>query len=309
MDFRQLESFVAIAKHSSFTRAAEELFLAQPTLTGHIQSIENELGTVLLNRCGKSVTLTGAGQILYHHAVNILNMREQAFFSLAQYEGKLEGELAIASSTVPQRYLLPGLLADFSREYPAISYVIKQFDSGSVIDAIISGSMDFGFVGTGASYPGLEMLRLCEDCLVLITSGLMPGPIPGTGGLQNLPGDTVVWEQVRQERFILREEGSGTRALFINGLAQMGVSERDISVAASIENPETIKECVRQGLGVAVVSARSVREEISLGLLKAYYISDLDLRRSFYFISHKNRVLNPVTRVFRDFIVKHGREP
>ncbi|HQA47930.1 MAG TPA: LysR family transcriptional regulator, partial [Bacillota bacterium] len=99
MEFRQLESFVAIAKHGSFTRAAEELYLTQPTLTGHIQAIENELGTVLLNRCGKSVTLTEAGRILYNHAVNILNMREQALFTLAKYEGKLEGELAIAAST------------------------------------------------------------------------------------------------------------------------------------------------------------------------------------------------------------------
>ena len=297
MDLRQLESFVAIAKHGSFTRAAEELYLTQPTLTGHIQSIENELGTVLLNRCGKSVTLTEAGRILYSHAVNILNMREQALFSLAQYEGKLEGELAIASSTVPQRYLLPGLLSTFGREYPGITYVIKQFDSRGVVDAIISGSMDFGFVGSAASYPELEMLKICEDRLILITSG--------KGKFQNLKGDTVTWGQVSNERFILREEGSGTRALFINGLKQRGMDIKNIFVVASIENPDTIKQCVREGLGVAVVSERSVEEEIRLGLLKGYYISDLDLRRSFYFIGHKNRVLSPVDRAFRDFTVKY----
>ncbi|MDD2573639.1 MAG: selenium metabolism-associated LysR family transcriptional regulator [Bacillota bacterium] len=297
MDLRQLESFVAIAKHGSFTRAAEELYLTQPTLTGHIQSIENELGTVLLNRCGKSVTLTEAGRILYSHAVNILNMREQALFSLAQYEGKLEGELAIASSTVPQGYLLPGLLSTFGREYPGITYVIKQFDSRGVVDAIISGSMDFGFVGSAASYPELEMLKICEDRLILITSG--------KGKFQNLKGDTVTWGQVSNERFILREEGSGTRALFINGLKQRGMDIKNIFVVASIENPDTIKQCVREGLGVAVVSERSVEEEIRLGLLKGYYISDLDLRRSFYFIGHKNRVLSPVARAFRDFTVKY----
>lgn len=297
MDLRQLESFVAIAKHGSFTRAAEELYLTQPTLTGHIQSIENELGTVLLNRCGKSVTLTEAGRILYSHAVNILNMREQALFSLAQYEGKLEGELAIASSTVPQGYLLPGLLSTFGREYPGITYVIKQFDSRGVVDAIISGSMDFGFVGSAASYPELEMLKICEDRLILITSG--------KGKFQNLKGDTVTWGQVSNERFILREEGSGTRALFINGLEQRGMDIKNIFVVASIENPDTIKQCVREGLGVAVVSERSVEEEIRLGLLKGYYISDLDLRRSFYFIGHKNRVLSPVDRAFRDFTVKY----
>lgn len=297
MDFRQLESFVAIAKHGSFTRAAEELYLTQPTLTGHIQSIENELATVLLNRCGKSVTLTEAGRILYSHAVNILNMREQALFSLAQYEGKLEGELAIASSTVPQRYLLPGLLTAFGREYPGITYVIKQFDSRGVVDAIISGGMDFGFVGTGTSYPELEMLKLCEDRLILITSD--------KGEFQYFEGDAIVWDKIKEERFILREEGSGTRELFINALKQRDIDIKDIDVVASIENPDTIKQCVREGLGVAVVSERSVQQETDLGLLKGYYISDLDLRRSFYFIGHKNRVLSPVARAFRDFTAKY----
>jgi len=297
MDFRQLESFVAIAKHGSFTRAAEELYLTQPTLTGHIQSIENELATVLLNRCGKSVTLTEAGRVLYSHAVNILNMREQALFSLAQYEGKLEGELAIASSTVPQRYFLPGLLSTFGCRYPGIRYVLKQFDSRGVIDAIISGSMDFGFVGTGTSYPELEMLKLCEDRLVLISSGKEK--------FQHFEGDAVVWDKIKEERFILREEGSGTRELFINALKQRDIDIKDIDVVASIENPDTIKQCVREGLGVAVVSERSVQQETDLGLLKGYYISDLDLRRSFYFIGHKNRVLSPVARAFRDFTAKY----
>jgi DNA-binding transcriptional LysR family regulator len=102
INFRQIESFVSIAKHGSFTKAAKELYLTQPTLTGHVQSLENQLGTILMNRCGKSVTLTEAGKILYSHAIEILNMRQQTLFSMAQYEGRLIGELAIAASTVPQ---------------------------------------------------------------------------------------------------------------------------------------------------------------------------------------------------------------
>ena len=84
MDFRKLESFVSIVKHGSFTKAAEELYLTQPTITGHIQSLENRLGTVLLNRNGKTVSLTEAGQILYTHALNILSTREHALLSLAE---------------------------------------------------------------------------------------------------------------------------------------------------------------------------------------------------------------------------------
>lgn len=295
MDFRQLESFLAIAKHGSFTKAANELYLTQPTLTGHIQSLENKLGTVLLDRVGKTVTLTEAGRILFNHAVNILNMREQALFALAQYEGKFQGELVIASSTFPQRYLLPKLLTSFNREYPLITYLIKQFDSQGVLEAIISGSMDFGFVGTATSYSELEMLKLSEDRLILITAA----------ELENGGEGTVVWEQIKTEKFILREEGSATRNLFLQSLQEKGVALKDLSVVACIENPDTIKQCVRAGLGAAVVSEHSVQEELRLGLLKGYRIADLDLGRSFYFIAHKKRVLNPISRVFRDFTLRY----
>jgi DNA-binding transcriptional LysR family regulator len=141
------------------------------------------------------------------------------------------------------------------------------------------------------------MLKLCEDRLVLISSGKEK--------FQHFEGDAVVWDKIKEERFILREEGSGTRELFINALKQRDIDIKDIDVVASIENPDTIKQCVREGLGVAVVSERSVQQEMDLGLLKGYYISDLDLRRSFYFIGHKNRVLSPVARAFRDFTAKY----
>ncbi|HHW92197.1 MAG TPA: LysR family transcriptional regulator [Firmicutes bacterium] len=293
MDFRQLESFVAIAKYKSFTRAAEELYLTQPTLTGHIQVLENELGTVLFNRCGRRITLTEAGRLLYNHAVNILNMREEALYSLASHKGKLAGELAIASSTVPQKYLLPRLLAAFSCRYPHIRYVVKQFDSKKVIDAIISGSMDFGFVGTGTYFPELEMLKLFEDRLILIAST--------KGKYANYPGDSVPWEEIKDEKFILREKGSATRKFFITALAQRGIEEKHLHVIAEMENPQTVIQCVREGLGLAIMSEKAVREEIELGLVQGFYISDLDLTREFYFITHKNRVLNPVTRAFQEF--------
>lgn len=299
MDFKQLESFVAVTKYKSFTRAAQELYLTQPTVTGHIRSMEEELGTILFNRGGKTITLTQAGNILYNNAVNILNMREQALYSMSRYQGRLEGELAIAASTVPQKYILPGLLADFSRKYPGIKYVIKQYDSRGVIDAICSGGMDFGFVGTSASYPELEMLKLCEDRLILITAD--------KGKLQDFKDNFVTWDRIMDERFILREEGSGTRSLFINSLKKRGIDVKDLNVIASIENPDTVKQCVIQGLGVAVVSERSVAQEMELGLIKGFYISDLNLKRKFYFISHKNRVLSPVTRAFREFTAEYSK--
>ncbi|NLL43827.1 MAG: LysR family transcriptional regulator [Firmicutes bacterium] len=301
MDFRKLESFVSIVKHGSFTRAAEELYLTQPTITGHIQSLENRLGTVLLNRNGKTVSLTEAGQILYNHALNILSTREHALLSLAQYEGRLEGNLAIASSTVPQRSILPSLLAAFRQKYPQITFAIKQFDSRGVIDAIVSGAMDFGFVGRDPSMPDLEVNELCQARLMVIA--------PCRGNFQSTDGTTIAWNQVKNEPFILREEGSASRTLFLHSLEGKGIDPGELRVAATIENPDTIKQCVMAGLGVAVVSERSVEDEIRLGLLKGFYISGFDLVQSFYFINHRRRVLSPIAAAFKEFTAEYFQVP
>lgn len=293
MDLRQLESFVEIARHNSFSRAAESLYLAQPTLSGHIQSLENELGVVLLNRSGKKVTLTEAGRIFYNHAVNMLNMREQAYYSITKYKDKMEGELGIAASTVPQICLLPDLIKAFSSHYQQIKYRIKQFDSEGVIAAIVSGGMDFGFVGSDPSYPELESFKLCEDRLIIIT--------PAQGKFASLEGNSVSWEQIKNERLILREEGSATKELFLNSLDDKEIDIREINIIADIENPGTITQCVRNGLGITVMSERMVREEIELGLLKGFYLSGFDLCREFHFINHRKRILNPVARCFKDF--------
>jgi len=299
MDFRQLQSLVVIVKYNSFTKAAQELYLTQPTLTSHIQALENELGTIIFNRAGKNITLTDAGRILYNHAINILNMREQAVYSLAQYEGKLEGELAIASSNVPQKYLLPGLLKSFNEKYPGIKYIIRQFDSIGVMDCILAGDMDFGIVGTDIINSYLERIELCDDCLVLIA--------PNSGKFAEYNGDSLSWEQVKDEKFILREEGSGTRKLFLKALEQKGIGTKDLRIIAEAENSQTIKQCVRAGLGISAVSERTIKDEVKFGLLKAFYLDDLMLKRKFYFIYHKNRVLSPLARAFKDFVAGYYR--
>lgn len=299
MDFRQLESLVAIVKHGSFTKAAEELFLTQPTLTGHIRSLENKLGTVLLNRCGKEVTLTEAGQILYKYAVDMLNTRELALYSLAQYEGKLEGELAIAASTVPQRHILPRLLTAFSQHYPGVTFQLNQHDSQGVVQAITSSAVDFGFVGTSLACSDLETVELCRGRLVVV--------VPPGGKFAEVSRDSIRWDEVRGERFILREEGSGSRTIFLRGLQENGLDWKDLNVVATMENPDTIKQCVMAGLGITVLSEFCVQQEVRLGLLKAFYLEGFELTQRFYFVVHKSRVLCPVARAFQAFTVDYAK--
>ncbi len=110
MDFKQLESFVMLAKLRNFSKAAEKLYLTQPTISNHINNLERDLDTLLFNRSNKKVSLTQAGEILLNHALSILNERDQALFSLGQFQGEIIGTLEIASSSIPERYLLTELL-------------------------------------------------------------------------------------------------------------------------------------------------------------------------------------------------------
>jgi len=103
----------------------------------------------------------------------------------------------------------------------------------------------------------------------------------------------LTWDEIKDKKFIIRERGSATRELFVSALAAKGIDWEEINIVARVESPNTIKQCVRHGLGVAVLSRRVVEEEIELGLLQGFELADLDLVRQFYFLNHKNRVLDP----------------
>lgn len=113
MDFRQLETFIEVANLKSFSRAAEKLYITQPTVTNHIQNLEKELGTLLINRSGKNISLTEAGSLLYEYAINIINTCEMAKFDLASYKGRIQGHINIYSSSVPRKHILPNIMVSF----------------------------------------------------------------------------------------------------------------------------------------------------------------------------------------------------
>src|SRR5690606_9094478 len=169
MDFRQLETFVEVAKLKSFSKAAEKLYITQPTVTNHIQNLEKELGTLLINRLGKTITLTHAGNILYSYAINILNTCDKAKFELATYKGKIQGHINIYSSSVPRNYLLPKIINSFLNIYPDVTFSIGHGDSKRVIRSILDGETDFGILGAKYSSNNLKYLNLMDDELILIT--------------------------------------------------------------------------------------------------------------------------------------------
>lgn len=293
MDFKQLESFVTIAKLKSFSRAAEELYLTQPTISNHIHILEKELSTILFNRTNKNITLTDAGEILYEHAISILNKKEHAYFSLNEFKGKIQGILEISSSSIPEQYYLSDIICQFSKKYPDVKYSLLKYDSKKVVDKILSGEIDFGLVGAKSTSNQIDYIEILDDEIVLIA--------PNNSNFSKQTNVTI--DNVIPYPLIFREDGSGTRSVVLSHLKSIGIEADDLNIISEVEDNETIKKLVINGLGLSFISSRAIHNELSLGLLKEIRINSLDIKRKFYFAFHKKRVLSPLSETFKDFIL------
>lgn len=294
MDFKQLETFVTIAKLKSFSKAAEHLFLTQPTISNHIQNLEHKLNTILVNRSNKEITLTKAGEILFSHAMEILNKRDQAFFYLQEFENKIEGILDIACSTIPEQYLLPPLIHKFNKLYPDVQYNLFHHDSQQLINNILNGAIDFGFVGAKIPNKNLEYIDVLKDNLVFI--------LPNFDRYHSIKKITI--DFLLKEKIIVRENGSGTRKIFEQFLKTHNISLEQLNIVASIENTAAIKQCVKNGLGITLISELAIKDEVHFKMLRKVPPEE-EISRSFYFVYHKSRILSPLTQTFKNFMLKN----
>lgn len=296
MDLRQLETFIQVANSKSFSRAAEKLYITQPTVTNHVQNLEKELGTLLINRSGKNISLTDAGSLLYKYAINIVNSCEMAKFDLAAYKGKIQGHVSIFSSSVPRKYILPNIIHDFLSIYPDVSFTLADNDSKNVTNSILEGDTDFGIVGAKYSSNNLNYIDLMEDRLLLIT--------PNSTKFNKPNFSTLKLKDILKENILLREEGSGTRNLLEFELKKNKLNLNSLNIIAYIEDTETIKELVSLGTGVSFISEKAIEEDIKSERYKAFYIEDFNLTREFYFVYHNKRQLSPLNETFKNFVLE-----
>lgn len=298
MDFRQIEAFVYVVRFSSFSKAADAIFLTQPTVSSHIGSLENELGIKLIDRSGKEVEPTAAGKLFYEYANNLVNIRDQAVFSLNEFSRKVTGKVEIAASTVPAEYLLPRLMLGFRSIYGDISFSVDQLDSDQVIDGLIEKKYELGMAGTMIENSKLDYHKLTEDRLVLAA--------PCNSKFSAIASDTLTFDSIKEESFIYRESGSGTRKEFEKILVNHGISPSSIRIAAQFNSIDAIKQAVSQGLGVSIMSYMSIEDYVGFGQIRAFDIEGFDLKRAFYIVTHKKRPLSPVNSVFLKYVTEGG---
>ncbi|MCR4441735.1 MAG: selenium metabolism-associated LysR family transcriptional regulator [Peptococcaceae bacterium] len=298
MDFRQIEAFLHVSRLKSFSKAGDALYLTQPTISAHINSLESELGVKLFDRSSKDITLTRAGEIFYDYAVDMINTRDTAVFSLNDYTRRIEGRLEVASSTIPAQYLLPGVIKAFSQKHANVKYSLVQMDTREVLERILEKEFEIGVVGSRPDGDKMVCRLLCEDELVLIApsdDSVFSGKRSGTLSMQ----------EIEREPFIMRESGSGTRKEFEKALQNKGYDPGRLKTIAQANSTEAVIQAVRQGVGVSVVSSLSISDYVNLGLIRAFRIKDLELKRAFYMVTVKNRPLSPVVQAFKEFLTSY----
>lgn len=292
MDLRQLEIFVKVAEFKSFSKAAEALFLTQPTVSEHIRTLEQELGVRLLDRLGRGAEVTRAGQLLFTHATRILQLQREARQAMDQFQGKLAGELAVGASTIPGEYVLPPLLGRFRDKFPDISVTLLIADSRQVVDWVAEGKVELGVVGGRLGHRSVDFRELMPDEMVLV--------VPATHPWQGR--DRVEVAELSGQPLLLRERGSGTRAAFEAALTEAGLDLGNFRVVGEMGSTQAIKQAIKAGVGVSVLSRRAVEEECRSGLVWVLTVGGLSIPRSFFVATHRDRSRSPLAEAFRAFV-------
>ena len=281
MNLKQLEAFVQVAEGGSFSKAAKELFLTQPTISSHISSLERELNARLFVRNTKEVSLSEDGIKLYKYAKQMLDLQREIEVTFGMDEEGESRAVTIAASTIPAQYLLPEVLTRFSERYPQEQIRIQETDSSKVVMQIVDHRVDIGFTGTVLEKKHCKYIPFYKDELVIIT--------PNTPKYQELAQgnkEDISW--IKKEHVIMREEGSGTRKEAELQLKGAGVKFAGLDIIASIENQETIKKSVRQGMGISVLSKLATADEVANGEILAFPIPNSDEGRDINLVFNKN---------------------
>ncbi len=257
MNLKQLEAFVQVSESGSFSKAAKELFLTQPTISAHISSLEKELNVRLFIRNTKEVSLSDDGKDLYRYAKQITDLEKaiEERFYMDSDDGK--HFITIAASTIPAQYLLPKVLMCYRERYPKEQIKIMETDSSEVVTQVVDHMVDVGFTGTVLEKKHCKYIPFYKDELAVITPDT-----PEYRILKEQNRDDIDW--IKRKPLILREEGSGTRKEAEKQLKNAGISMEALDIVASIANQETIKKSVKQGMGITILSRLAAEDEDGL---------------------------------------------
>lgn len=291
MELRHLEIFCKVVELKSFSKAADALYLTQPTISSHIKALEDTLQIALLDRLGREVVPTKAGNILYNYAKAIVRLKKEAKEALDQFIGIMRGHLEIGGSTIPGEYILPPRISEFKKIYPGVIVTLRIGDTKDVATMVLKGEVEIGVVGARIEDVHIENEEFLKDSLIFVAPPSYSQSKISKKEFKNIP-------------LIFREKGSGSRRTFEEIIKENGLDKEDLNIVAEMGSTEAIKQAVKSGLGLSVLSRLAVQDELASHTLKEVKVADLSIVRYFYILTHKQRARSPLCQAFLDFLHK-----
>lgn len=289
LTFRQLSVFEAVARHLSFSRAAQELHLTQPAVSMQIKQLEENVGASLFEQLGKKIYLTEAGHELYHYSRTIAQQLSEAEAVLAELKGLKRGKLKISVASTAN-YFAPQLLATFSQRFPTVTVSLNVTNRQALLVQLANNEMDMAIMGQPPDGLDLAAESFMENPIVVIAPTNHP-----LAAKKDIP-----LSRLEQETFLMREEGSGTRIAMERYFEAHGVK---IQTGMEMSSTEAIKQGVQAGLGLGVVSLHTVELELEAKRLKLLDVAGLPIRRHWYIVHRKDKRLSAAAQAFKNFLL------
>lgn len=295
MDFDQLETFLEVARHTSFSRAAEKRFRTQPAISSQIRALEEEIGARLFDRSGGKVALTGAGKLFQQYAEHTLDARKTMLTTVAEMERVPRGEIVVGANEGTCLHILPEVFAEFKKLYPNVGVQISRLERAKILESIIENSVDFGVVSAPVDDKRLTVVNIHRDELVIIAPPGHPLSLMSQASI----ADVVPFP-------LLLPKLGRTRDSIENLFEERRLKPR---IAMELDSSELLKRFVAADVGVGFIARSNVMEDVKAGVLAAIGMADGSLRRDLALVFRKDKALSRAALAFMEIAVKIKHSP
>src|SRR3954464_3062015 len=290
MDFEQLETFLQVTRHGSFSRAAEKRFRTQPAISSQIRALEEEVGAKLLDRSGGKVSITASGKLFQKYAEDMLEARKALLTDIAEMERVPRGEIVVGANEGTCLHILPEVFAEFKKLYPNVGVQISRLERAKILESIIENSVDFGVVSAPVDDKRLTVVNIHRDELVIIAPPGHPLSLKPQASI----ADVVPFP-------LLLPKLGRTRDSIENLFEERRLKPR---IAMELDSSELLKRFVAADVGIGFIARSNVMEDVKAGVLAAIPMSDALIKRDLALVFRKDKALSRAALAFIDIAVR-----
>jgi len=288
---RQLKIFESVARNLNYTRASKELHLTQPAVSMQVKLLEEQVTLPLFEKCGKKLSLTAAGEEIYHYAIKMLQLKNDTEETIEQLKDLEKGHLSIAVASTANHFVIR-LLAQFEKHHPKVTISLDVTNRSELLKQLDKNVRDFVIMGEPPAEANLHIEQFLDNPLVVIA---------GVNHPLTRQQNQISLEQLSKEKFIVREQGSGTRKT-----AERFFKNNNLPFNATMDmsNNRAIKHAVEEGIGLGIVSLHTLEIELKAQTLKILNVNGFPLMRQWYIVASKGKRLSPIAKAFKEFLLE-----